>query len=168
MLSSEAEEGEDLVGVIAGYESAARGDDLVNVLLSLDSRGCPGLNAESRHTVKFLLCCHVDRAIQRAEHAAAVSGGGVGVTLNLAHMSEGVVDVAAVFCAVLIFHIFVKLAVEGVDNNAVGEAVIEELRPIRERDETFISDKRELERIKTEAKFKNDQINLFAKANNNE
>ncbi len=28
--------------------------------------------------------------------------------------------------------------------------------------------KRELERIKTEAKFKNDQINLFAKANNNE
>ena len=27
---------------------------------------------------------------------------------------------------------------------------------------------RELERIKTEAKFKNDQINLFAKANNNE
>lgn len=28
--------------------------------------------------------------------------------------------------------------------------------------------KRELERIKTEAKFKNDQINLFAKANDNE
>jgi DNA repair exonuclease SbcCD ATPase subunit len=28
--------------------------------------------------------------------------------------------------------------------------------------------KRELERLKTEAKFKNDQINLFAKANNNE
>ncbi len=28
--------------------------------------------------------------------------------------------------------------------------------------------KRELERIKTEAKFKNDQINLFAKANENE
>ena len=28
--------------------------------------------------------------------------------------------------------------------------------------------KRELERIKTEAKFKNDQINLFAKANNDE
>ena len=28
--------------------------------------------------------------------------------------------------------------------------------------------KRELERIKTESKFKNDQINLFAKANNDE
>lgn len=28
--------------------------------------------------------------------------------------------------------------------------------------------KRELDRIRTEAKFKNDQINLFAKANNNE
>ena len=30
---------------------------------------------------------------------------------------------------------------------AVGEAVVEELRPIRERYETFISDKKELERI---------------------
>ena len=68
MASSLAQEFEDLVGVVAGDELTAAGDDLVDVLLSLDSRGCPRLNAECRHTVEFFLCRHIDRAVQRAEN----------------------------------------------------------------------------------------------------
>ena len=94
------------------------------MLLSLDSRGCPRTDSESDHTVEFLLCRHIDRAVKCAEHTAAVRRGGVGVALDLAHVGEGVVDVAAVFRAVLLFHIFVELAVEGVDDHAVGKAVI--------------------------------------------
>ena len=86
MLSSEAEEGEDLVGIIAGNESTAASDDFVNVLLSLNSRGCPRLYSESYHTVEFLLRCHIDRAPEGAEHTAAVSRGRVRVARDLAHM----------------------------------------------------------------------------------
>ena len=124
MTSSVAQKLQNLIGVIAGDESAAAGDYFVDVLLSFDSCGCPGLNSEGCHTIEFFLRCHIDRAVKRAEHTAAVSRGGVGVALDLAHVSEGVIDMAAVLCAVLIFHIFVKLAVEGVDNDAVGEAVV--------------------------------------------
>ena len=124
MFSSISKERKYFIGVIAGDKRSAAGDDLVNVLLSFYSRGCPRLDAESRHTVEFLLGCHIDRAIQRTEHATAVCGGSVGVVLDLAHMGEGVVDVTAVLCAVFFFHILVQGAVEGVDDNAIGEAVI--------------------------------------------
>ena len=97
MASSVTQKLKDLIGVIAGDESTAAGDYFVNMLLSLDSRGCPGLDSEGCHTVEFFLCRHIDGAIQRAEHAAAVCRRGVGVALDLAHVGEGIVDVAAVF-----------------------------------------------------------------------
>ena len=124
MLSPISQELQNLIGVIAGDESAAAGDDFVNVLLGLDSCGCPGLYPEGCHAVKLFLRCHVDRAVERTEHAAAVCGGSIGIALNLAHVGEGIVDVAAILCAVLIFHILVELAVEGVDDNAIGKAVV--------------------------------------------
>ena len=124
MLSPVTKELQNLIRIVAGDKRSAAGDYFVNVLLSLDSRGCPGLNSEGCHTVEFFLRCHIDGAIQRAEHAAAVGAGGVGIALDLAHMGEGVVDVAAVFGAVLVLHILVKLTVKSIDNNAVGEAVV--------------------------------------------
>jgi len=124
MLSPVTKELQDLIGVITGDERAAAGDDLVNVLLSLDSRGCPGLDPEGCHAVEFFLGRHIDGAVERTEHTAAVGAGGVGVALDLAHVGEGIIDVAAVFGAVLILHIFVKLAVECVDNDAVCKAVV--------------------------------------------
>jgi len=124
MLSPVTKELQNLIRIVAGDERSAAGDYFVNVLLSLDSCGCPGLDPEGCHTVEFFLRCHVDGAIQRAEHAAAVGAGGVGVALDLAHVGEGVVDVAAVFGAILVLHILVKLAVKSVDNDAVGETVV--------------------------------------------
>ena len=97
MLSSVSQERKDLIGIIASDKLAAAGDDLVNVLLSLDSRGGPRTDSESDHTVEFLLRRHIDRAVECAEHTATVRRGGVGVALDLAHVGEGVVDVAAVF-----------------------------------------------------------------------
>ena len=97
MTFSVAQEREDLVGVVAGDERAAASNDLVNVLLRFYACGCPGLDAESRHTVEFLLRRHIDRAVKCAEHTTAVCRGGVGVALDLAHVGEGIVDVAAVF-----------------------------------------------------------------------
>ena len=73
MLSSFAKEGEYLIGVIACDERAAAGDDLINVLARFYSRGCPGFYAEGCHAVEFFLRCHIDRAVKRAEHTAAVS-----------------------------------------------------------------------------------------------
>ena len=104
MASSLAQKLQNLIGVIAGDENAAAGDDLVNVLLCLYSRGCPGLDAEGRHTVEFLLRCHIDRAVERAEHTAAVCRIGIRIALYLAHMGQRIVDMAAVLCAVFILH----------------------------------------------------------------
>ena len=124
MFSSITQELQNLIRIVAGNEGSSAGDDFVNVLLSFNSRGCPRLYSESDHTVEFLLGRHIDGAIERAEHTTAVCGGGVWVVLNLAHMGEGIINMAAVLCAIFFFHIFVQSAVEGVDNNAVGEAVV--------------------------------------------
>ena len=66
MASSVTQKLKDLIGVIAGDESTAAGDDFVNMLLSLDSRGCPRLDSEGCHAVEFFLRCHIDGEIGRA------------------------------------------------------------------------------------------------------
>ena len=110
-----AEDLQHLVHVVAGDQTSAAFDGLVDFLLVPDAGAHPGLAVKPAQEIVIL---HV-----KDVHAGALSEG-VGVALELiVQLGNGQEHVLAVLTAVLVCNILVELAVEGIDDDPVGETV---------------------------------------------